>query len=143
MIWSFSEISRRTYFSSYYSKIFHRRRNMNFLVSRAFSPFCFLFHIQKTRNERVLNRAPPFFLRNKFPTNAHKTQMYVVRHEVNLMKFFFLAVFLFICLPISFGKVLECFLLNRPICVFLFSKKGKRFHSSNSARVCFLFAGFA
>ena len=40
-------------------------------------------------------------------------------------------------------KVLECFLLNRPICVFLFSKKDRRFHSSNSARVCFLFAGFA
>ena len=72
---------------------------MNFLVSRAFSPFCFLFHIQKTRNERVLNRAPPFFLRNKFPTNAHKTQMYVVRHEVNLKMFFFscsFSIYLFI-----------------------------------------------
>ena len=98
---------------------------MNFLVSRAFSPFCFLFHIQKTRNERVLNRAPPFFLRNKFPTNAHKTQMYVVRHEVNLMMFFFLAVFLFICLSISFEKVLECFFIKQTHMCFSFLKKKK------------------
>ena len=66
LIWLFSEISRRAYFSSYYSKIFHRRKNMNFLVSRAFSPFCFLLHIQKTRNERVLNRAHLSFSATNF-----------------------------------------------------------------------------
>ena len=82
---------------------------MNFLVSRAFSPFCFLFHIQKTRNERVLNRAPPFFLRNKFPTNAHKTQMYVVRHEVNLMMFFFLQFFYLFIYPFLLRKFWSVF----------------------------------
>ena len=79
---------------------------MNFLVSQTFSPFCFLFHIQKTRNERALSRAHLSFSATNFQRMPNKTQMYVVRHEV---MFFFLQFFYLFVYPFLLRKFWSVF----------------------------------